>query len=130
MRRIQKEKPLTPLELQVMQALWELKSGTVQQVQEQLEPSTKLAYTTVQTMLIVLQRKGKVNRSLDGKAYRYSPSVSQRSASTAAVRDIVSRFFDGSAQELVMALVHSKDLSPENLAKLARELERKGATKE
>ena len=127
MRRIQKEKPLTPLELQVMQALWELKTGTVQQVQEHLSPDTDLAYTTVQTMLIVLHRKGKVKRILEGKAYRYSPSVSQRSASTAAVRDIVRRFFDGSPEELVTALVHSKDLSPENLAQLARELERKEA---
>lgn len=106
-----------------MQALWELKTGTVQQVQQQLLPNPKLAYTTVQTMLGVLHRKGKVSRKLIGKAHEYSPSVSQRTATTAAVRDLVRRFFDGSAQQLVMELVHSKDLSPEKLAQLARELE-------
>jgi predicted transcriptional regulator len=115
-------KPLTPLELQVMQALWELKSGTVQQVQEHLLPNVKLAYTTVQTMLIVLHRKRKVTRRKIGKAYAYSPSVSERTATTTAVRDVMRRFFGGSAQQLVMALVKSKDLDPEKLAELAREL--------
>jgi len=123
MPRSQKEKPLTPLELRIMQSLWELKTATVQQVQEHLMPQARLAYTTVQTMLTVLHRKGKVTRRLVGKAYEYAPSVSERSASTAAVRDLVRRFFDGSAQELVMSLVQSKDLTPEKLAQLARELE-------
>ncbi len=123
MPRTQKEKPLTPLELQIMQALWELKTATVQQVQEHLLPYAKLAYTTVQTMLMVLHRKGKVTRRLVGKAHEYAPSVTQSSASSTAVRDVVRRFFDGSAQELVMSLVKSKDLTPEKLAQLARELE-------
>lgn len=117
------DKPLTPLELQIMQALWELKTATVQQVQEHLAPQNQLAYTTVQTMLTVLHRKGKTKRKLVGKAHRYSPAVTQRSASTEAVRDLVRRFFEGSAQQLVMALVESNDLSPEKLAELARELE-------
>lgn len=117
------DKPLTRLELQIMQALWELKTGTVQQVQRHLLPDAKLAYTTVQTMLTVLHRKGKVSRKLIGKAHEYSPSVSQRTATTTAVRDLVRRFFDGSAHQLVMELVQSKDLSPEKLAQLARELE-------
>jgi predicted transcriptional regulator len=123
MPRKHDDTPLTRLELQIMQALWELKTGTVQQVQQHLLPNPKLAYTTVQTMLSVLHRKGKVSRKLIGKAHEYSPSVSQRSATTAAVRDLVRRFFDGSAQQLVMELVQSKDLSPEKLAQLARELE-------
>jgi predicted transcriptional regulator len=123
MPRKRDDKPLTRLELQIMQALWELKTGTVQQVQQHLLPNAKLAYTTVQTMLTVLHRKGKVSRKLIGKAHHYAPSVSQRTATTAAVRDLVRRFFDGSAQQLVMELVQSNDLSPENLAQLARELE-------
>lgn len=123
MVRSRNEKPLTPLELQIMQALWELTTGTVQQVQEHLLPESKMAYTTVQTMLTVLHRKRKVTRKLVGKAHVYAPAVTERSASTAAVRDLVRRFFDGSAQQLVMTLVRSNDLSPEKLAQLARELE-------
>jgi predicted transcriptional regulator len=124
MPRISKEKPLTPLELQIMQALWELNGGTVQQVQEHLAPANKLAYTTVQTMLTVLHRKGMVKRKLAGKAHEYTPAISQGSARTTAARDLVRRFFEGSAQQLVMALVQSKDLAPEKLAQLARELEK------
>jgi BlaI family penicillinase repressor len=123
MPRKRDDKPLTRLELQIMQALWELKTGTVQQVQLHLLPNPKLAYTTVQTMLGVLHRKGKVSRKLVGKAHEYSPAVSQRTATTAAVRDLVRRFFDGSEQQLVMEVVQRKDLSPEKLAQLARELE-------
>jgi predicted transcriptional regulator len=123
MVRTGKEKPLTPLELQIMQTLWKLKGGTVQQVQEHLAPANKLAYTTVQTMLTVLHRKGMVKRKLAGKAYEYTPVISQGSARTTAARDLVRRFFAGSSQQLVMALVQSKDLSPEKLAQLARELE-------
>jgi predicted transcriptional regulator len=123
MLRKRDDKTLTRLELQIMQALWEMKTGTVQQVQRHLLPEVKLAYTTVQTMLTVLHRKGKVSRKLAGKAHLYAPSLDQRTATTAAVRDLVRRFFDGSAQQLVMELVRSKDLSPEKLAQLARELE-------
>jgi predicted transcriptional regulator len=123
MPRTRQEKPLTPLELQIMQALWELKTANVLQVQEHLLPQAKLAYTTVQTMLTVLHRKGKVTRKLVGKAHEYAPTVSQSSASTTAARDLVRRFFDGSAQDLVMSLVQSRDLTPEKLAQLARELE-------
>ena len=124
MTRTTKTKPLTPLELEIMQALWELEGGTVQQVQEHLLPVSKLAYTTVQTMLTVLHRKGMVKRKLVGKAHQYSPAISEVSARTTAARDLVRRFFEGSAQQLVMALVRSRDLSPEKLAQLARELEK------
>lgn len=124
MARTAKIKPLTPLELEIMRALWELEGGTVQQVQEHLAPANKLAYTTVQTMMTVLHRKGMVKRKLIGKAHQYSPAISEGAARATAARDLVRRFFEGSAQQLVMALVRSKDLSPEKLAQLARELMR------
>jgi BlaI family transcriptional regulator, penicillinase repressor len=124
MTRTTRTKPLTPLELEIMRSLWELGGGTVQQVQEHLAIANKLAYTTVQTMLTVLHRKGVVKRRLVGKAYQYSPAISEGAARTTAARDLVRRFFEGSAQQLVMELVRSKDLSPEKLAELARELEK------
>ncbi len=60
---------LTPLELEIMQVLWETGAANVQTVQQQL--ARELAYTTVQTMLNVLHRKGKVTRKLKEKAYFY-----------------------------------------------------------
>ena len=62
-----KSEQMTPLELEIMQVLWETGPATVQTVQKQLK--RELAYTTVQTMLTVLHRKQKVKRSLKDKAY-------------------------------------------------------------
>ena len=63
---------LTRLELQIMEVLWRIAAGTVQEVQAAI-PGEPLAYTTVQTMLNILHRKGRVKRKLLGKAYTYSP---------------------------------------------------------
>src|SRR5258708_13784976 len=110
----QRESRLTPLELQIMQALWKLGTGTVQQVLVQM-PEQKLAYTTVQTILTILHRKGKVKRVLKGKAYKYEPAVSQKSAMSLALRALVHRFFAGSAEDLVMNLLETQQLSPRRL---------------
>ena len=64
-------RPLTPLELDVMEALWTAESGTVQTVRERLGPRRPLAYNTVQTILAILHRKGRVKRRLVGKAFVY-----------------------------------------------------------
>jgi predicted transcriptional regulator len=77
---VQKPKTqLTPLELHIMKTLWESGPGNVQAVQEKL-PGERLAYTTVQTMLNILQRKGKVKRRLVGKAYEYRAVLSREKA--------------------------------------------------
>ena len=70
---------LTPLELEIMSVLWVTGPANVQAVQAGLG-SRELAYTTVQTMLNVLHRKGKVKRQLKDRAYRYRPVVSRQSA--------------------------------------------------
>jgi predicted transcriptional regulator len=111
---------ITPLELQILQVLWKMGTATVQQVQEQLLPEQKLAYTTVQTMLTVLYRKGRVKRTLKGKAYEYEPALSQKSATSMALRDVLSRFFSGSPENLVMNLIETQQLSAEKLEKLTR----------
>ena len=64
-----KLKPLTPVELEIMKVLWEIGPATVQSVREKLPSQPRPAYTTVQTMLNVLLRKGRVRRSLKGQAY-------------------------------------------------------------
>jgi BlaI family transcriptional regulator, penicillinase repressor len=115
---------LTPLELEIMNVLWETGSGNVQAVQERLRGG-KLAYTTVQTMLNVLQRKGKVKRKLQDRAYVYSPVLSRQNAVTQALGDMLDRFFGGSADSLVLSLVEAKHLTPEKLAKIQKTLEAK-----
>lgn len=108
--------PLTPLELEIMKVLWETGPANVQTVQEKL--GRPLAYTTVQTMLNVLHRKGHATRTLKQKAYFYRPSISRRDAAKQAVADVVDRLFSGSASNLVMSLVETKQLSGDELARL------------
>lgn len=118
---------LTPLELRIMQVLWEHGPGNVQAVQDRLAASPVLAYTTVQTMLNVLHRKKKVSRSLRGRAYEYRAAVTHEAASGYAVKDMLDRMFGGSVDLLLMNLVNSRQLDPAKLADLNRRLAREAA---
>src|SRR6059058_4994031 len=108
--------PLTPLELEIMKVLWETGPAATQTVQERLAPGRKLAYNTVQTMLNVHHRKGKVRRELSGRAYLYEP--------------VVSRMFEGSAESLVLSLVETRQLTPEKLAELSALIEKSEKSEE
>ncbi|RRA48273.1 BlaI/MecI/CopY family transcriptional regulator [Acidipila sp. EB88] len=117
----QEKSALTPLELRVMQAIWRRGPGTVGEVQEELGGA--LAYTTVQTMLNILERKQKLTRALAGRSYVYTATVTEARASGHAVRDLIDRMFGGSPEELVMSLVHNREIDPDRLAALAERLE-------
>ena len=111
-----KGEQLTPLELEIMHVLWEQAPANVQKVQQHLERD--LAYTTVQTMLNILLRKGKVKRTLKERAYFYKPAVSRTQIASLHVGDMVDRLFGGSAESLVMSLLETKHLTPAKLARL------------
>jgi len=113
---------LTRLELQIMQVLWHNGPSTVQSVQQSL-PGDPLAYTTVQTMLNILQRKGKVKRKLLGKAYEYRPVLSRDKALREAASDMLDRMFGGSVEALLMSLVKSNQLDAEKLARVQKLIE-------
>ena len=113
---------LTPLELEIMQVLWETGPASVQTVQRGLK--RELAYTTVQTMLTVLHRKKKVKRTLKDKAYIYKPAVTRTKFTGHAVREFIDRLFGGSAEGLVMSLLQEKHLTPEKLASLHELIEK------
>ena len=120
MGRKRKTGQLTPLELEIMKVLWDTGPATVQTVQERLAGEPRLAYTTVQTMLNILHRKGKVKRTLKDRAYFYKPVVSRSQVVGQHVSDIVERLFGGSAESLVMSLVETKHLTPKKLARLQK----------
>ena len=111
---------LTKLELQIMQVIWKREASTVTDVQEGLEQ--QLAYTTVQTMLNILVRKGKLKRELRGRAFEYAATVTEAKASSHAVRDLVDRMFGGSTEDLVMSLIKSRQIDPKKIAKLSKRL--------
>jgi len=115
---------LTKLELQIMQVIWRQGASNVTEVQTGLEQ--ELAYTTVQTMLNILERKAKLKRRLRGRAYEYSAVVTEDKASRHAVRDLVDRVFAGSAEDLVMSLIKTRQIDAKKIAELSRRLEREG----
>src|SRR5277367_1299216 len=113
---------LTPLELEIMQVLWQTGPANVQTVQASLKAGPPLAYTTVQTMLNVLHRKGKVKRKLNGRAFEYTPTVTRDKATSHAVREMVERLFGGSVDDLLMSLVKTRQLDAGKIAELAERL--------
>jgi len=113
---------LTPLELQIMQVLWAEGPSNVLQVQKSLSPRNDLAYNTVQTMLNVLHRKGRVKRTLKGRAYVYRTVASRETVLGQAVRDLVERMFGGSSEDLVMSLVKNRQVDLERIADLGRKM--------
>jgi predicted transcriptional regulator len=118
----------TKLELRIMQVLWRRGGSTVSAVQAELDPP--LAYTTVQTMLNILERKGKLRRELDGRAYVYTAKVTEAKALGQGVRDLVDRMFGGSNEELVMSLLKSRQLDAKRLAELTERFSREETGRE
>lgn len=115
-----KDQTLTPLELEIMQVLWEQGASTAAEVQPRLKGD--LAYTTVQTMLMVLLKKDKVTREAEGRAHRYRAAVSRDRATGGALKDMVKRMFGGSPEALLMALVDTRQISAEQLSRIAEKL--------
>jgi predicted transcriptional regulator len=117
-----KAKPgrFTEAELELMNILWESGPSTVQGVVDHLPTNRPLAYTTVQTVLNVLHRKGGVRRKLRERAYHYEAAVSRFDAASTALHDLVDKLFGGSPEQVVLAMVRSRQLSPQKLYELRR----------
>jgi len=116
---------LTRLELKIMQVVWRRGGGTVSAVQAELDPP--LAYTTVQTMLNILERKGKLKHRLDGRAYVYTARVSETKALGQNLRDLIDRMFGGSSEELVMSLLKNRQIDAQKLAELTERFNREAS---
>ena len=116
MGKTAKKVGLTRLELRIMQVIWRRGRCTVSEVQGEIEP--RLAYTTVQTMLNILERKGKLKRELEGRAYIYSATITEAKALGQGVRDLIDRMFGGSSEELVMSLLRNGEIDARKLAEL------------
>src|ERR1700726_84352 len=116
-------KVLTPLERRIMRVLWVDGTGNVQKVLQGLKGEPQLAYTTIQTTLNVLHRKGRVKRKLVGRAYEYSAIISQEAADSHAIKDVLQKVFRGSVDDLLLSLVRSKRLDAKKLAELQGKLQ-------
>jgi predicted transcriptional regulator len=114
------KRKLTDTELEIMHVVWELDGGTVRQVHEILNQQRPLAYTTVMTMMNILEEKGHLMRRKEGRAYRYQPVRPKSQVISGMVDDFVGRVFEGSAAPLVVSLVKDKKISKKDLDEIAR----------
>jgi BlaI family penicillinase repressor len=103
-----------------MKVVWELQTATVRDVYEALLRRRKIAYTTVMTMMNILEEKGYLKKRAEDKAHVYRPAQPKAKVIRAMVQEFVERVFNGSAEPLLVHLVKDRHLSSEELEKIAR----------
>lgn len=111
---------LTEQELEIMKIVWARESATVRDVYEALLERRKVAYTTVMTMMKILEQKKYLKKTQADRAYVYRPAQPQGQVIGAMVRDFVNRVFNGSAEPLLVHLVEEHHLSQKDLEEIAR----------
>jgi BlaI family penicillinase repressor len=121
----QKKDVLTDQELEIMKIIWQRGSATVREVYEELLKHRKIAYTTVMTMMGILEQKGHLTKSDSERAYVYSPAQPQREVVGNMVHDFVKRVFDGSAKPLLVHLVENQKISQDELDEISELLKNK-----
>jgi len=114
---------LTRRELDIMSVVWGLGSATVGEVLEKLEEN--LAYTTVLTVLRTLEAKGAVRHEKEGKAYRYYALVESEHVGERSLNRLLDKVYQGSREMLIARLVEDEGLSPEELKRIRRLLDRR-----
>jgi predicted transcriptional regulator len=118
---------LTEAELRIMNVLWLKGFGTVQLILDSLLEKPALAYNSVLTTIRVLERKGYVRHSKDGRAHVYAAIVGRDEATRSEIRHLVGRFFKNSHERLVLNILEDQGMSTKELDRLREMLERSGA---
>jgi BlaI family transcriptional regulator, penicillinase repressor len=109
---------LTEAELRIMNVLWGMGSGTVQEVLNSITQKPALAYNSVLTTIRILERKGYLKHIKDGRAHVFTPLVGQKEATRSEIRYLAGRFFKNSQEQLVLNLLEDQGIGPEELARL------------
>lgn len=106
------------LEMQVLSVLWKRGPSTVREVLESLPDGKTRAYTTVLTVLQVMERKGLVSHTAQGNAHLYRPVATRRQTAGSALHDLVCHAFGGNPVSVMQHLLEEHPVSPEELARL------------
>ncbi len=113
-----------------MKIVWERGDVTVRDVYEALLAKRRIAYTTVMTMMNILEQKGHLKKEQDERAYVYRPARPRQQVIRGMVREFVNRVFNGSAEPLLLHLVEDRKLTAEDLDEIRRIIAEKAAKKE
>jgi predicted transcriptional regulator len=116
---------LTDLELELMQTLWDLGEGTVKDVLARL-PQRPLAYTSVATVMKILEGKKVVASRKTDRAHVYYPLLTRADYEAKSVQNLLGRVFRSDPGSLVMRLLDEAELSPEDVATIRKLLDAKG----
>jgi BlaI family transcriptional regulator, penicillinase repressor len=114
---------LTPQELEIMKLVWERENATVRDVYEALLENRKIAYTTVMTMMKILETKGYLKKTRQDRAFLYRPTRPKNQVIGGMLREFIDRVFNGAAEPLVVHLVKDKRLKERDLQKIVRMVE-------
>jgi len=115
-----KSPTLTEQELEIMKIVWAREQVTVRDVYEDILRRRKVAYTTVMTMMKILEQKKYLRKSQEDRAYVYKPTKPKNQVIKGMVREFVDRVFNGSAEPLLVHLVEDKKLSEQDISEIAR----------
>ena len=115
-----KLKILTPQELAIMKIVWQFNTATVRDVYEALREKRRIAYTTVMTMMKILEGKGFLKKWQEGRAYVYKPTSAEKKVVSDMLTEFVNRVFSGSAEALVLSLFEDTPLSCADQAKIKK----------
>src|SRR5580704_5713421 len=113
---------LTEQELEIMKVIWQRETSTVREVYETLLKSRRIAYTTVMTMMNILEQKGYLKKTQKDRAYVYAPSQPQKQVIRSMVREFVNRVFNGSAEPLLVHLVEDQHLDAKDLEEIRKSI--------
>src|SRR5580693_4091184 len=102
---------LTEQELEIMKVVWQLETATVRQVYETMLEHRRIAYTTVMTMMNILEQKGYLKKRQEERAYVYLSARPQKQVIASMVREFIQRVFNGSAEPLLAHLVEDEQLT-------------------
>jgi predicted transcriptional regulator len=119
-------KPLTATELEMMNVIWRIGPCSVAQVLEQLSPTRELAYTSVSTMVRILEQKGYVSSERAGRGHLYSAAVAKEDYQAISLRHLVDNVFEGTPTLMVKRLLDSNALTEEELSQIKSLLRKKG----
>jgi len=114
---------LTGQELEIMKVIWKLETATVRDVYEHLRARRTIAYTTVLTMMKILEQKGYVKKTREERAFVYRPAVDERQARQRALRHLVTRLFNGSPSLLIVNVLEDEAIDPSELKRLKKLIE-------
>ena len=120
-------RPVSPIpteaERAILEVLWTHKQASAREVADVLSQTRSVAYTTVQTMLTILERKGLVTHQTEGRTFVYRPALTRAQARSSALRQLVGQFFGGSPKALAQHLLSEHEIDLADLERLQAKID-------